>query len=78
MNKKNIPVSNEYAIIWFEGDIAYTLVDARNQTVIQSRDAVARDTAGIIDTEEQLEAAEDDLRYAISTELLSNFFGWEV
>lgn len=82
MNTKSNPrgpnSSGDYAIIWFEGETAFTLVDSQNKTVVQPRDAVQRDTAGVIDTEQQLEDAEDDLRYAISVDLLENFFGWEV
>lgn len=72
------PSSNEYAIIWFEGDDAFTLVNSQNQTVVQTRAEVSRDTAGVIDTEDQLDKAEDDLRYAISLTLLEDLFGWVV
>lgn len=76
MNTKSLPTT-EYAVIWFEGEETYTLVNSSNQTVILSRAEAYQDTAGVINTEDDLENAEDDLRYAISTDLLEDLFGWD-
>lgn len=67
-----------YAIIWFEGDNTFRLVDRQSKTITLSYEEASQDSAGIIDTEESLERAEDDLRYAISTELLEDLYGWSV
>ena len=68
--------TKRYAIIWFEGESTYRLVDKHSRTITLSYDEAAQDAAGIIDTEDALERAEDDLRYAISTELLEDLYGW--
>lgn len=65
-----------YAIIWFEGDATFRLVDRQSRTITLSYEEAAQDAAGIIETEDALEKAEDDLRYAINTDLLEELYGW--
>lgn len=68
--------TTRYAIIWFEGESTFRLVDNQSRTITLSYDEAMQDSAGIIDTEDALERAEDDLRYAISTDLLEDLYGW--
>lgn len=67
-----------YALIWFEGENYYTLVDQFNKTVLISEAEAYYDTTGILKTEDDVENAADDVRYAISTDLLEDLFGWTV
>lgn len=66
----------DYAIIWFEGDETYTLVDKNSKTLVFSYQQVLQDSAGVLLTEDDIEGVEDDLRYAISVELLEDYLGW--
>lgn len=68
--------TKRYAIIWFEGESTFRLVDKNSRTITLSYAEAAQDSAGLIETEEALERAEDDLRYAISTDLLEDLYGW--
>lgn len=67
-----------YALIWFEGENYYTLVDRNNKTVLLSEAEAEYDTSGILRTEDDVENAQDDIRYAIDVTLLEDLFGWVV
>lgn len=69
-----------YAVVWFEGDSVYTLVNSANEPILMSKQQVAQEPSihGIIDSEDQVETASDDLRYAIRTQLLEDLYGYVV
>lgn len=71
-------MEEKYALIWFEGDEYYTLVDRHNKTVLIAAAEAKESTAGILRTEDDVENALDDLRYAIPANLLQELFGWDV
>lgn len=69
----------QYAIIWFEDDDNYTLVN-RNGLVTLTEDEVhsSEEIAGILETQEDVDVAQDDARYAIRLDLLDELFGYDV
>lgn len=66
----------KYALIWFEGDNPYTLVDKQGKTVLLTKDAALNQSSGLLHSQDDVDAAEDDLRYAITTDLLDELYGW--
>lgn len=66
----------KYALIWFEGDSPYTLVDKQGKTVLLTKEAALNQSSGLLHSQDDVDAAEDDLRYAITTELLDELYGW--
>lgn len=77
MNESS-PANSKYAIIWFEGDSPYTMVDKKGKTVILGKEAALQQASGLLHTQDDVDAAEDDLKYAITTTLLEDLFGWDV
>lgn len=70
--------NTKYAIIWFEGDSPYTMVDKKGKTVTLSKEAALEQSSGLLHTQDDVDEAEDDLKYAITTTLLEDLFGWDV
>lgn len=66
----------KYAIIWFEGEAPYTMVDKKGKTVVLTKDAALEQASGLLHTQDDVDEAEDDLKYAITTTLLEDLFGW--
>lgn len=71
-------MSTQYAILWFEGDTPFTLVDDSDKTVLLSEAEAKAETAAVLHTENDVEEAESGVRYAVSTHLLDELFGWVV
>jgi hypothetical protein len=73
-------METRYAIIWFEGQDKYTLVDRHGSIVTRTEKEIthAPSIVSILRTQSDVEDAQDDLKYAISTELLENLFGCDV
>lgn len=69
--------ANKYAIIWFEGDSPYTMVDKKGKTVLLSKEAAMQQASGLLHTQDDVDEAEDDLKYAITATLLEDLFGWD-
>ena len=55
----------KYALIWFEGDSPFTLVNKEGKTVLLTKDEALQQSSGLLTTQDDVDAAEDDLRYAI-------------
>jgi len=70
--------TKNYALIWFEGEDTYTLVDRADKTVLLTEAEALNDAVSFLRSEKDLDNAIDDVRYAISVELLEDLFGWEV
>jgi len=68
---------NAYALIWFEGDTPYLLADHKGKTVLFSEQDALSHATSALKTQDDVDNAEDDLRYAIATELLEELYGWE-
>lgn len=73
----NTGTNIKYAIIWFEGDSPYTMVDKKGKTVLLSKEAAMQQASGLLHTQDDVDEAEDDLKYAITTTLLEDLFGWD-
>lgn len=73
-------MNTKYIIIWFEGTDNYTLVDHSGHFKLLTRTEVARtpELYGILMTQEEVDDAQEDVKYAISTELFSEVFGVDV
>ena len=73
-------MDTKYAIIWFEGHDKYTLVDRHGSLVTRTEKEVhqAPSIVGILRTQSDVEEAQDDLKYAISTDLLESLFGCDI
>lgn len=66
----------EYAIVWFEGEDIYTLVDTNDKTVLLTESEALSEAAQILRKTSDVEDAEEDLRYAIPAHMLNELFGW--
>jgi hypothetical protein len=73
-------MNTKYAVIWFEGHDNYTLVDKSGDFILMTEKEArkAPSISGILNTQSDVEEAQDDLKYAISTELLENLFGCDI
>jgi len=73
-------MDTKFAVIWFEGTDNYTLVDRKGRLVKMSeKEAIAAPSiTGLLRTQADVEEAQDELRYAISLELLETLFGCDV
>jgi len=69
---------NEYAIIWFEGSGAFTLVDDNDKTVLLTLEQARNESADVLSNEKDVDDAEPGVRYAIPAQMLDTLFGWEV
>lgn len=69
---------NVYAIIWYEDDTIYRLVNTGGElkTFTRQQAETEASVAGFLNTEEDINSAEDDLRYAISLQLLEETYGY--
>jgi hypothetical protein len=67
-----------YAILWFEDDAAFTLVDDSDKTVVLSESEAKAEASTILRNENEVEEAESGVRYAVPTQLLDELFGWIV
>lgn len=70
-------MAEKYALVWFEGDDPFTLVDHKGTTVLLDKEDALRQSSGILLTQDDVDNAEDDLRYAITTDLLEDLYGWK-
>lgn len=72
--------TTKYTVIWFEGADNYTLVDRKGRLIkMTEKEATeAPSIAGILRTQSDVEDAQDDLKYAISLELLEDLFGLDI
>lgn len=70
-------MDTKYAVIWFEGPDSYTLVDRSGKYVLMSENQASKapSISAILRTEAEVEDATEDVKYAISVELLENLFG---
>lgn len=69
---------NEYAIIWFEDNDNFTLFNRKGLVTLTREQALSsEDIAGILETEADVDDAQDDLRYAISLQLLDILYGYD-
>lgn len=65
-----------YAIVWFEGDDIFTLVDNDDKTIRLTEEHAKEESYATLRNEKDIEDAQDDLRYAIHVDLLESTFGW--
>lgn len=71
-------IMNEYAIIWFEDNDNFTLFNRKGLVTLTREQALSsEDIAGILETEADVDDAQDDLRYAISLQLLDILYGYD-
>lgn len=67
-----------YAIIWFEDNDNFTLFNRKGLVVLTKEQVLSSDDiAGILESEADVDDAQDDLRYAISLELLDELYGYD-
>lgn len=66
----------DYAIVWFEGDDIFTLVDNEDKTIRLTETHAQTESFDTLKSAKQVEDAQDDLRYAIHVDLLESLFGW--
>lgn len=64
-----------YAIIWFEDGSTFYMVDSSDNPVLLSKQEVLYDEIPILRTRDDINDAEDDIRYAIPEDLLEEIFG---
>lgn len=71
---------NEYAIIWYEDDTIFRLVDTKGNLRVFTRQQAEEEASvsGFLETEDDINKAEDDLRYAISLQLLEDTYGFNI
>jgi len=69
---------DQYAILWFEDSNMFTLVDDEDKTIILDRHSALEESARILDTESEINEAEEGIRYAVPAYLLDELFGWTV
>lgn len=67
---------NEYAILWFEDNSIFTLVNEDNYTVRLTFTEAQDESARILETEEDIDEADEGVRYAVPLYLLDELFGW--
>lgn len=73
-------MEDQYAIVWFEGENVYTLVNNKDRPILLSKEHLSSEPSihGVIDREDQVETANDDHRYAIRTHLLEELYGYVI
>lgn len=70
--------TEKYLVVWFEDEDVYTLTDSRNNIVKRSLYELKTNIYGVLSSPEDIAAATPKNRYAISTELAREAFGWDV
>lgn len=69
----------KYAIVWFENDEPYTLVDSdTDKPILLTAGEAQTEAASRILTLEQAEDMQEGFRYAVHTSLLDELFGYVV
>ena len=46
--------------------------------VVREYDAVKNDVYGVLSTEDEIDSAQDNVRYAVPVELAREYFGWDL
>lgn len=67
----------EYALIWFEGEDPFTMVNKEGKTVLLSKEEALRQVSSLLENQDDVDKAEDDLRYGIASHLLEELYGWK-
>lgn len=67
-----------FAIVWFEDDDVFTLVDDDDKTVLLTYSEALDESSSVLANEKEVDEAEKGIRYALPVELLDTLFGWTV
>lgn len=70
--------TEKYLVVWFEDEDIFTLTDSSNHIVKRSLYELKTNIYGVLSSQEDIAAATPENRYAISTELAREVFGWDV
>lgn len=65
----------KYAVVWFEGDDIFRLATDDDKTVWLTRAETEYEVSGVLDTESQVDEAQEGVRYAIEANLMDSMFG---
>lgn len=69
----------QFIVVWFKGDDEiYAVTDSEGTVLKREYAALKGDVHGVLSTEEEIEDAADDVRYAVPVELAREVFGWEL
>lgn len=69
-----------FIVVTFSGsDDVFVVTNDTDGTVVKREyDAVKNSVHGVLSTEEEIEDAADDVRYAVPVELAREVFGWDL
>lgn len=69
----------KFVVIWFdENNDVYTVTDGDDNIIEREYDALKSDVHGVLSTEEEIEDATADVRYAVPVDLAREVFGWDL
>jgi hypothetical protein len=69
-----------FVVVSFEGDTQEVgvVVSSDGSIVQREYDAVKNDVHGVLSTEEEIDEAQDNTRYAVPVDLAREYFGWDL
>jgi hypothetical protein len=69
----------QFVVITFSGDDGVFVVTKSDGTVLtREYAAIKGDVHGVLSTEEEIDEAKDDTRYAVPVDLAREVFGWDI